>query len=134
MGTNSTFITLEELLQNNPFAVLATMHDPPPRPKHTANFYNVQLGKERIVLDGAAGAGAVDARDPGTTPLHTNSSTAFYAQCFNCHYRAHSAKQCPLRRCSTCGVFGHVTPPSMLSCRSPPGPQEASCAPARSAC
>jgi hypothetical protein len=101
-------ITLEEVLRNNRFAVLATMHDPTPRKakKVVQTLYNIKLGKDNIVTDGMLGAHGVD----GTSISETYSSApSFFGQCYNCHYRAHSQKHCPLQQCGRCGKFGHST-------------------------
>jgi hypothetical protein len=101
-------ITLEEVLRNNRFAVLATMHDPPPRkPKKMADarlFYNIKLGEETIRLDGVVGVGS--AAVSNTT---VSSTPSFFGQCYNCRYKAHLQKHCPLQQCGRCGKFGHGT-------------------------
>jgi hypothetical protein len=89
-------------LLNNPYAVLA--HEPLKKKMQegaTAKImYNVVTGKDRIDCElSPASAGG----------LHSaTTSTAFYGNCHNCKYRAHSQRQCPLRRCTICGVFGHA--------------------------
>lgn len=97
-------ITLEEVLRNNRFAVLATMHDPPRKPKNvdTRMLYNINRGKESIVLDGVLGAHGMD-----STSLSASTTPSFYGHCYNCHYSAHSQKHCPLCQCGRCGQFGH---------------------------
>lgn len=94
-------MTLDELLRNNPFGILATMHDPPRKQKRqTGVMYNVHRGQENIVFGVSPAAADIQSRP-------TTSSAAFYGQCFNCYYRAHSQKHCPLRWCSQCNTFGH---------------------------
>lgn len=97
-------ITLEEVLHNNRFAVLATLHDPPHKRQSVVDtrvLYHVHLGKDNIVSPHVVPA-AMDA-------MGTNFATTstFFGQCYNCHYRAHSQKHCPLRQCTRCGFFGH---------------------------
>ena len=98
-------MNLEDVLRNNRFAVLATMDYPPRKQKHVVDtrvHYNVQLGKEHIMTDVLPAGGDVCCMYTTST-----STTTFYGQCYNCHYRAHSQKHCPLSRCSRCGDFGH---------------------------
>ena len=101
-------ISLEEVLRNNRFGVLATLHDPP-RKKVIADsrvLYNVHIGKEKIVSDiTPAGVSTITS---GFEAASAAPSSAFYGQCYNCHYRAHAMKNCPLHRCSRCGKFGHA--------------------------
>lgn len=92
-------ITLEELLQSNRYAVLATMHDPPRKLKESRVLYTIHPGKQLITVNAAPVSAQAD-----TDTL----STTFFGHCHTCHYRAHSQKHCPLRRCLRCGVFGHA--------------------------
>ncbi len=100
-------VTLDDVLKNNRFAVLATMHHSQRKQNAVSArvFYNVQPGKDQIIMSDVLPAG-VDAMDP--TPIPCSSSKTFYGHCYNCHYRAHSQKHCPLRRCARCGLFGHI--------------------------
>jgi len=36
------------------------------------------------------------------------SWSTFYGTCFNCQYKSHSQKFCPLRRCGACKQYGHA--------------------------
>ena len=85
-------ITLDEVLRNNRFAVLAT-HDLPTPDRF---LYHLQPGKDRIVGNVV----------PNVVPM-TGVTATFLGQCYNCHYPAHSQKHCPLRHCSHCKLFGH---------------------------
>jgi len=92
------------MLLSNPYAVLG--NDPPPTKPVTGEktnaklLYNVVLGEERV----ECGAGEV----PVESYMSSTTSTTFYGNCHNCKYRAHSQRQCPLRRCTKCGSFGHA--------------------------
>lgn len=89
-------ITLDEVLLNNRFAVLATHDATRPQVHPDRCLYHLQPGKERMV-------GHVV---PNIVPM-TGVTATFFGQCYNCHYQAHSQKHCPLRYCSRCNSFGH---------------------------
>ena len=91
-------------LLNNPYTVLdnempkkQTNHDDHSGAK---TMYNVVTGKDRV------DCGLSPAQDGGLNT--TTTSTTFYGNCHNCKYRAHSQRQCPLRKCTICGSFGHA--------------------------
>lgn len=86
-------ITLDEVLHNNRFAVLATSCTQ----ADDRYYYHVERGKDEITRHVL----------PNLSPMTGTTTTTFVGQCYNCHYRAHSQKHCPLRHCSHCKMFGH---------------------------
>jgi hypothetical protein len=42
-----------------------------------------------------------------STSIPSPSYLRFYGNCFNCQYSSHSQKYCPLKKCLSCGEFGH---------------------------
>lgn len=55
-----------------------------------------------------SGSQDIDRMYNNTIANTTNDpNITFFGSCFDCKYRSHSLKFCPLRRCATCGQFGH---------------------------
>ena len=91
---------MDSLLSRNRFAALSADLATPDRLARQKAVYSIDIGKDKIKMTLAP-------LDPAPANW-TTTSTAFYGRCHNCGYRAHSHKQCPLRRCSRCGRFGHA--------------------------
>ena len=90
---------------SNRFAPLAQDDKPvvPPRKKNSSTstldsctYYHVKLGEESVMTTPSR----VDPHD------YTVPTATFYGRCFNCHYRAHSHKNCPLRQAVKSNHFG----------------------------
>lgn len=102
----SSNVDLKDILSENQFAVLSPDHHQQQRHQHITGRhtnkhqirYTIRVGDERINPHS----------HPSPLSSTMNMTPFFYGVCHNCGYKAHSQKQCPLKRCSLCNKYGHT--------------------------